>query len=567
MITLTQRFNSFVLILFALICANLMFVRTVQATEAASKPTAVIKRTPEAAFSDGLNCLKFSDLPCAQLALVNIPSQTANAKVLSGGIAVLQADYDLAFRLLLPLQSNSQADTSLAPAARASLHASLSLAYEKLPDMQHAIEQKSLEEQVLLSSNASVESIQQTQTKMWGLLTSLNKDQLVEVRGESADANMQGWVDLALANLASFNTTAIVDWQKAYPDHSAQPLSNTIVASLVATSPIDLNNQTSHHLTGRVALLLPFDVDGFKTLAMTIQSGFSASAAIDNNSVEIKPYSTFVQKGDFAQVYALAISEGANYVLGAGEEDKLLTQPLSVPTLMLYGPFDTPIASKNIDTKNLYPFSLSLDDEAAQLAKIAHEFGMQNGLVVIDDTTLSSSMTKALNTAWQTINGQTLKQISIHSDFNLLDLKAQVFAQQADMILIAGDSTFAKKIRPYLDIATPTFGFSNIYDGVPNAQPSSQLNAIHFTDMPWMLNPASFMAYQTAIKETPQNDQQRWFAMGADAYQILKAISQKETIPTHFKGLTGTIHINEQGVITREPSLGSFTSNGVVLEK
>ena len=85
--------------------------------------------------------------------------------------------------------------------------------------------------------------------------------------------------------------------------------------------------------------------------------------------------------------------------------------------------------------------------------------------------------------------------------------------------------------------------------------------------MPWMLNPASFMAYQTAIKETPQNDQQRWFAMGADVYQILKIISQKEIIPTHFKGLTGTIHINEQGVITREPSLGSFTSNGVVLEK
>ena len=549
-------------------CANLMFVRAVQATEAASKPTAVIKRTPEAAFSDGLNCLKFADLACVQLALVNIPSQTLNAKVLAGGIAVLQADYDLAFRLLLPLQSNSQADTSLPPTALASLHASLSLAYEKLPDMQRAIEQKSLEEQVLLSSNASVESIQLTQAKMWGLLTGLNKDQLIEVRGESADANMQGWVDLALANLVAFNTTAIVDWQKAYPDHSAQSFSNTLVASLVATAPIDLNNQTGHHLTGKVALLLPFDdVDGFKTLAMAIQSGFSASAAIDNNSVEIKPYSTFVQKGDFAQAYALAISEGANYVVGVGEGDTLLTQPLSVPTLMLYGPFDTPITSKNIDAKNLYPFSLSLNDEAAQLAKTAHEFGMQNSLLVIDDTTLSSSMAKALNTAWQAINGQALKQISIHSEFNLLDLKAQVFAQQADMILIAGDSSFAKKIRPYLDIATPTFGFSNIYDGVPNAQPSSQLNAIHFTDMPWMLNPASFMAYQTAIKETPQNDQQRWFAMGADVYQILKIISQKEIIPTHFKGLTGTIHINEQGVITREPSLGSFTSNGVVLEK
>ncbi len=154
--------------MFLVLGTNLIDSYPAQATETFKKPISPSKRTPEVAFSDNLNCLKFADIVCVQTALVYIPRKSANAKIISAGIVVLQGNSDLAFRLLLPLAT----DTTLQSAARASLHASLSLAYEKLLNSQRAIEQKILEEQVLISHDASPVIIQQTQTKLWALISS-----------------------------------------------------------------------------------------------------------------------------------------------------------------------------------------------------------------------------------------------------------------------------------------------------------------------------------------------------------------------------------------------------------
>lgn len=550
--TLTQRLN-FLIVLFAILSANLITPLTAQATATASKPTTAVKRTPEAAFSDGLNCLRLADVSCAQMALIYIPSQSANAKVLSGGIAVLQDNDDLAFRLLLPLE----AETTLQPAARASLHASLSLAYEKLPDSQRAIEQKILEEQALITSNANPAAIQQTQAKLWALISTLDKAQLITLRGASTETNLQGWVDLALAHLAESSATAIADWQKAYPDHSA----NAFAVSLLQTTPM-VNKKSSTHqpLKGSVALLLPQDDGRQAAAALAIQRGFTASAAIDNNTVETHAYTVTSQ--DITDTYDLAINDGANYIIIANQANAMIAHPFTVPTLMLNAP------SQALTSKNLYIMPQLLNDEALLLANTAHEFGMQSVLIVAQDSTMSERMSAAFSENWQQVSGQTAKSIKIADDSNLLDIKGQISAQQADMVLITGDASFARKIRPYLDIATPTFGFSPIYDGVQNRLLDSSLNAIRFTELPWLLKPAKFSAYQTPATEIAQDAiSQRWFALGADAYQILTILNQEPIISASFNGLTGTIHIDEQGEITRKPSLGSFTNNGVVLEK
>lgn len=551
--TLTQRLN-FLIVLFAIFGANLIANPYAQATEAASKPTSPIKRTPETAFSDGLNCLKFADVACAQMALIYIPSQSPNAKVLSGGIAILQGNDDLAFRLLLPLE----ADATLQPAARASLHASLSLAYEKLPDSQRAIEQKILEEQVLISSNASPAVIQQSQTKLWVLVSSLNKAQLIEMRGASAEADLQGWVDLALAYLTENSAAAIADWQKAYPDHSA----NAFAISLLQMAPVVKKNSIHQQLKGKVALLLPLGDEGLAATALAIQRGFAAGAAIDNNAIEINSYALTEDEKTSQNInstYDLAINDGANYVIIANQANTIITHPLTVPTLKLSATQSTtPLA------ENQYVLSLATNYEALMLAKTAREFGMQNVLIVSQDSATLANTSADFNEIWQQMGGQPAKQLKITDDSNLLDIKSQINTLQTDMILIAGDAAFARKVRPYLDIATPTFGFSNIYDGMP----SQALNAIRFTDMPWLLKPTDFSAYQASAAEIDQNvTSQRWFALGADTYQTLTRLTQQPIISANFNGLTGKIHIDEQGTVTWEPSLGSFTNNGVILEK
>ena len=554
----TQRVN-FLIVLFAISCANLITNSSAQATEAARKSPITVKKTAEAAFSDGLNCLKFADLPCAQLALVNIPSQSANAKVLSGGIAILQGDDDLAFRLLLPLD----ADNTLQPAARASLHASLSLAYEKMPDMQRAIEQKVLQEQVLVASNAVPLAIQQVQTKLWSLIISLSKDQLIELRGSSAETNLQGWIDLALTQQ---NIASIADWQQAYPDHSA----NAFAMSLLQTTPIVSKNIGKQPLQGKIALLLPQSDEKQASTSLAIKSGFKASAAIDHNSVEINIYtisSNELNSDDITSTYDLAMNDGANYILVLSPKSISIKHPFTVPTLLLNAPTTISI-SKTLPTKNQYVFMQPMTDEAALLAKTAHEFGIQTVLIVSQDSIAADDMSAAFNQAWQQTGGQVSKQIKIADNSNLLDIKAQISVQQTDLIFIAGDAVFARKIRSYLDIATPTFGFSAIYEGSANSTFDGSLNAIRFADLPWLLKPTDFRAYQAYALEIAQDlAAQRYFAMGADSYQILTNLNQQPIVSTDLNGLTGRIHINEQGEITREPSLGSFTNNGVILEK
>src|SRR3546814_573934 len=113
-----QRLLAILLIQWLL--AGTVFAAT---STASSGADAASGRTPETRFIQGLECLKQSDLGCAQLAAAGIPSQSPYAKVLTGNIAAAQGDFDTAFRLLLPLRVNSE----LSPKAIASLPTSLAI--------------------------------------------------------------------------------------------------------------------------------------------------------------------------------------------------------------------------------------------------------------------------------------------------------------------------------------------------------------------------------------------------------------------------------------------------------
>lgn len=504
---------------------------------------------------EGQACLKKSDVTCAQLALAGIPSQSAYAKLLAGNIAVAQGDFDSAFRLLLPLQ----AEASLVPAANASLHASLALAYENQADALATLQQLVLVEPDL----ADASEVQANQQHIWRLLTSLPKDQLIDIRGASPDTVVQGWVDLALAALASQPAKSIASWRTLYPDHPA----SAQLLQQISEQPgkIDKTATTvTGRLNGQIALLLPFAIEAFYPTADAIERGFVAAQAEAKDEVAIKIYPTAGNKDEIAAIYQQALSEGAHYVLGPVTRDEVSTlavSKLAMPTLALNEPDSVATAS------NLYTFGLSVDAEGQQIAKIARNLGMQTAIVVAGSSGLSNRMVKAFSDAWIAEGGRITSQVGMAQNSDLAALKLVVAEHPADMLLIAAEAEEARTIRPYLDIATPTFGFSHIYAGIRDEPLDIALSAVRFVDLPWLLdrdNPA-FASYQAAAAELPQGEMQRWFALGADAYHILQAVSQHQATTLH--GLTGRIHISANGDITRELALGRFSANGVVLEQ
>ncbi len=519
----------------------------------AVQPSIATRKSPEASFLGGVSCLKQSDIACAQLALNGIPSLSPYAKLLAGNIAATTGDFDTTFRLLLPLQ----AATGLLPQANASLHASLALAYDNQPDVLRALEQRTLAEKYL-SDAADIESNQQ---RIWQSLSSLTKEQLIDMRGESLDTTIQGWIDLALAVQ---NKQSISDWRKVYPDHLT---SIALTDRLIAQAGDDSKPVVaSKGLQGPIALLLPFQDEAFYPTADAIWRGFVAAQTEAGNSAEVKIYATRGDKNTVAATYQQAIEDGARYVIGPltrDETTELAATQLKVPTLMLNQPDIANAAN------NLYTFGLSIDTEAAQIAKTARGYGMQTAVIITSKNPLSAHMTKAFGDAWINQGGQIISQISIDENTVLTDAKAQASAQPADMILIAGNAEEARAVKPYLDAATPTFGFSHLYTGINHEPLDAALIAVRFTDLPWLINndEATFSHYQTAAADLPQGEMQRWFALGVDAYQVLLALTGQPRHSATIHGLTGKIRINEQGEISRELALGRFGADGVVLEK
>jgi hypothetical protein len=95
------------------------------------------KISPEDAFLQGQQQLERADLAQAALSLSRITPNSPYAKLLAGNIAANSAEYERAFLLLVPLQSN----LNFSKVATAILHASLSAAYEKQGDTVNALDQ------------------------------------------------------------------------------------------------------------------------------------------------------------------------------------------------------------------------------------------------------------------------------------------------------------------------------------------------------------------------------------------------------------------------------------------
>ena len=111
-----KLFNTILTICIAFGSLNLHAEQVSKATSANVKLPA--KKSPEAYFSDGNTCLKQSDITCAKLALVGIPSSSPYAKLLQGSIAFAEQQVDKSLLLLLPLQ----AEKNLNAEAKITLH-------------------------------------------------------------------------------------------------------------------------------------------------------------------------------------------------------------------------------------------------------------------------------------------------------------------------------------------------------------------------------------------------------------------------------------------------------------
>lgn len=521
----------------------------------ANKPTSsAVKKTPDAYFSDGDACLMKADITCARLAQANIPSLSPYAKLLQGGIALHEQRIDAAMQLLLPLQ----AENNLTAATQIRLHEQLAQAFIHLNDAPQAAEH--LMQAINISGTSNIPTkknkTDHLHQKIWELLKQQEQNELVAMRGNTTDYELQGWIDLCLASKHQDMQASITTWSANYPDHSAAALAHTLTQKAEAP-PAKL----SLPLSGAIALIMPLTSEANAASAEAFQQGLQTSLNIHGIPNAIALYSSDVTPESLAEQYTRAKSEGAAYVI----------VPFISPDSQAASG-NIALSSNDLDILQLAPL---LNDEARKIATFAVSHAIQRITIIKADNETANQMAGSFRAAWQTSLGTTPENDQTHlitlpsdiqpSNANLLDLKAQLSTFSHDMVLLAMSATEAKIVRPYLNISTPTMAFSAAHDAM---QQNIALNAVRFVDIPFLLPTSAeiFHEYHEANPHHDSNELSRWFALGADTLQLIIALQNrdKETI---INGLTGVLTVDKNGNIRRELPMAKFTFDGIELEQ
>lgn len=337
----------------------------------------------------------------------------------------------------------------------------------------------------------------------------------------------------------------------------------------------------------KVALLLPLQGD-LGPQGNAIKDGFFAAYYIDAKKgtqglPTIMVLDTHGDK-DILPMYQKALSQGADFVVGP------LTKP-ALATLMKAGDPQVPILALNtgdIDSKVLYQFGLSPENEASQAAIHAAEKGNRHALLFIQEGEWGKRVANAFEESFRKQGGDVREivyfspkdnlsevvrdalHISANADASLRKAtatkRAVPFVAKArddvDMVFMAAMPMQARQIPPLLAFyyakSWPIYATSSVYSGTPNPKVDQDLSGVTFCDIPWLIEMPRHSAWGTPddtvmqLWPTEPRSQTRLYALGVDAYEIVPLVQKMSSDSQFtFDGATGGLSMNDHQQIQR----------------
>lgn len=426
----------------------------------------------------------------------------------------------------------------------------------------------------LLVDNESQISNRRT---LWLTLINLPQAELNTMVLETANqAELAGWLQLALISRKYRDNsgsllTALDQWQSHFSTHPA---------NLILPNPLDSITNKMLAKPKQVALLLPL-TGSLSGPGNAIREGFMAAykANIGQAATQVKMYDT--DKGDIANVYQQAITEGADYVVGPltkGQVATIAAMNHPVPTLLLN---DSEVSAQ----ENSYLFGLSPANEAIQVAVKARSKGYSRALIIAPKNDWGIEVTKAFTHQWQEKGGQVVDTFLYGSnedlnkrirDFlHITDSQArekqlkQLLGdnlqsstsrrQDFDMIFLLGYPSKARQIMPLLKYYyagdVPVYATSSVYGGSANALKDKDLDGVIFCDIPWVFS------HQMGTRNWPEqfNSYNRLYALGMDSYALATQLNQLILFPADgSKDTNGTLYLKPSQQVARVLEWGQF---------
>lgn len=461
---------------------------------------------------------------------------------------------------------------------------------------------------------------------IWDLLMQVSNQQLKTRLNSPIEPNAKAWLQLALSTQGLLNLdqqqAAIMAWQLQYPLHAAALDLPKALAKLVQLKPRE--NQ-------KLALLLPTSgplgklgqavIDGFmanyyQAMAQCEQPcnslpqlEFINSDKVENwqqlyydledQNVDLvigpldKTKVDLINELPERNITTLALNFIRNDNLDHSLTDTLLTETQVDWSIASYYPEQVlapqPEPESNTVSQNtLFQFSLSIEEEARQLATRGHNQGLRQALIIAANSDWSQRASKAFQQQWQALGGQVTGHVSFTGDGDHADSISQVLLtdtsklrrkelqktiatnvkfeprrrQDVDLVVILALPEDARQLMPTLafhhagDITV--YATHHAYQGPTTSTRDRDLNRLYFSDIPWMLEPDT-VAQQVATIWPNSQRYSRLFALGADAFLLYPRLQQMQIFSTtKLEGMTGLLRIDEQNRITANLTWARF---------
>ncbi|HZZ94759.1 MAG TPA: penicillin-binding protein activator [Usitatibacter sp.] len=310
-----------------------------------------------------------------------------------------------------------------------------------------------------------------------------------------------------------------------------------------APTPIPMAPRAPGAAPPFVALILPTQSTALGRLADALKQGFQAAAEVEGrNGPTVKLIAVDNEAAALLDACRSAREAGAILVVGAITRDGATALAHNDcarnATLELNEPQRTPQ-----DTlPNLYDASLSLENEARQVAQQAVSDGWHRAAVVSTDSALAKRVQEAFEREWIRAAGEVVRVPYSGDPEDAGAVRERIAASRTDMVFLAMGTADARAVRPYVAPTLATYATSLSVN--PRAEPlvNLDLEGVRYLEMPWFVQPdhPAVMAY--APPRSPMSvDEERLYAFGIDAYRLSLLLLRGEARRTALDGVTGRI--------------------------
>ena len=295
-----------------------------------------------------------------------------------------------------------------------------------------------------------------------------------------------------------------------------------------------------------VALILPTASPALGRLAEAVRAGFMAAAeAAGKDSVPVNV--TAIDNESNALVEACRYSQAAGAILVVGGFTRDGAQTLASSDCAL----QPVLALNELRGTNLPPdvfsFSLSLENEARQVALQAVGDGLHSAVVIGTGSALSRRVQEAFEREWSRAAGE-IRRINFSGNVDDAPvIRERIANTRGDMVFLALDQAEARAVRPYISGMLPVYATTLSINPRAESIVNVDLQGVRYVEMPWFVNPdhPAVMVYPPP-KTQLSVEHERLYAFGIDAFRIALLITRGDPRKGTIDGVTGRIALEER---------------------